>query len=440
MKKGFCIVLSLALVLSLAACGPSASPSPDSESAAVEKASTAEELNSLIDQYEKEEDYSSALLAAEKLTRLDPSDDDAYIKKAELRISALRAENESLNKMLEEDIGGVGDRAAYKERVSKLYEEAGLKLSMPFVPDYVSKDEINVSGNSCGNLAGAVWTADFSACWNGVFAAQGDWVYYSEFGENFALYKVRGGGAEKQKLCDDGASNLNVAGDWIYFVNLSDNNAPYKIRTDGSEKQKLAEDGASCLCITHEMIYFAGLNEGGAVYRMKTDGSGREPMGFSAQTLFADGLWLYFSTGDEKTVERVSLDGVTRQVLLDGGWRGLFCPYEECFYYLTLDSEGFAVMKMNPDGGEKSELWRSGAKVNFFSFSAGRLLVAVRSPENVSSILAFDLDTMEQILELDNVPTQGIFADGTDNVFFMNAAENYALYRIDWQRGAAVKM
>jgi len=379
-------------------------------------------------------------LAAEKLTGLDPSDDDAYIKKAELRILLLKEGNNSLNGMIEEDLGMVSDQAGYKEQVSELYEEAGLELKIPFVPDYVSEDEINKTGSSCGNLTGTVWKPDFSASWNGVFACQGDWVYYSDYGENFTLYKVRAGGEGKQKLCEDGASNLNVIGDWIYFVNLSDDSAPYKIRTDGSGKQRLAEDGASYLCVYGDMIYYASANEGGTVYRMQTDGSGREPMGFAAVTLFIDDGWLYFSTGDEKTMERVSLDGSGREVLLSGEWHGIFCPYGDWFYYLTLDSKGFAIMKMKPDGSEKSKLWRYGAKVNSFAFSAGRLLVAVRSPEDVSGILAFNLDTMEKILELDNVVTQGIFADGTDNVFFMDASENYALYRIDFERAAAEKL
>ncbi len=460
MKKWFCMILMIALITGTTACvssesGSDESPAPDMSATseisptpdispasgisageeAIAGASTADELRTLIASYIQDENYTAALHAADKLLELDPSDESAYAAKAELCILTIKNGYDALNSLLAEAVGKVSDPTGYKEQIRQMYDGAGLELVIPFVSDYTSPDEVNTVGTSAGNLSCCVIEPDFSSLQYGVFATQGEWIYFSEHNEAYALYKMRLDSRERQLVCADGAANLNIIGDWIYFSNVGDNNTLYKIRTDGSMKTKLADDRCDSLCVSGDWIFYLNADDGDTVYRIRTDGSEREPFFKQAGTLFIDGDWLYFTAPDEGSVMRIRLDGTDDQLLLEGQWYTLICIHNGWLYYRT-DVNGLIIMRMSPDGStEPEEVWRYDAKINFFTFTNDRMIVSVRSLSNVESILVLDLDTMEQLLKID-AATDCICTAGGDDVFFVDASD-FSWYKLMWDSGAA---
>ena len=61
-----------------------------------------------------------------------------------------------------------------------------------------------------------------------------------------------------------------------------------------------------------------------------------------------------------------------------------------------------------------------------------RLIVSTRSSEKVESIVAYDLDTMEQVLCLTDASSDALCTDASENLFFPNTSDNSAWYTIDW--------
>jgi tetratricopeptide (TPR) repeat protein len=311
MRKPLFLIAVLALIAALTACTRpvlgsditvtgatvQTTPVPDTspatglspEEQAIADASSSDELNSLISVCISDKNYPLALKAVDRLLELDPADDAAYAMKTELLILTLKDAYEALNDALAEDVGKVSDPAGYRALVRQLYDEAGLELGVPFAPDSTSGDEINTVGASAGNLSACCFIGqDFSAWQSGVLTWQGEWVYFSEYAENFALYKMRLDGSDRQLVCAAGAASLNVVGDWIYFSNVGDNNKLYKVRTDGSLLTKLADDRCDSLCVLGDRIYYINADDGDTIYQIGTDGS--EPR------LFRGRLYPYSST------------------------------------------------------------------------------------------------------------------------------------------------
>lgn len=164
MKKLLYVILILILISSLAACNSQAprnssgiaetslglSPKPDLsiEEVKIANASSAGELHTLLEKYYKDKNYTMAMMAAKKILEFDPADDDVYAMKAELQILMIEDAYNSLNDMIEQDIGKVKDQAGYKEQITHIYEDVDLQLRIPFISDYTSADEINTVGNT----------------------------------------------------------------------------------------------------------------------------------------------------------------------------------------------------------------------------------------------------------------------------------------------------
>ncbi len=230
-----------------------------------------------------------------------------------------------------------------------------------------------------------------------------------------------------------------MIGDWIYYKNIGDGDTIYKIRTDGSQRTKLSEDACGALCAAGDWLFYTSVDEDHALYRMRADGGGREPLGERAGYLFADDGWLYYRSPEEENLGRMRFDGGERGWVLDELWNAHTQICEGWLYYMT-DAQGLTVFKMRPDGGERSEIWRFEAKINAFTVAGGRLLVSVRYSDQSESVLAFDLETMEEALRLDGVSGSFFCTDKAGRVYFSDGFDRNAWYVIDWAAGKAVKV
>jgi len=202
------------------------------------------------DQLVLDKNYTQALEALDGILSGDPGNGEAYAMKLRIRFMALQDSYRALNDMIAADSEKADDRSAYLNMAKQLYAQAALGIVIPFRPDYASPADINYDGTLPMNLSSILlldpqnWKeGDIT----GVFAAQGDWVYFVNAMDNFSLWKVKSGGGSMQRILPEAAGSLNVIGDWIYYRAVNENNAMYKARTDGSEKTLVTGDNCANL-------------------------------------------------------------------------------------------------------------------------------------------------------------------------------------------------
>ena len=182
---------------------------------ALQAATTVDEVAQIMKPYVTSGDYGNALRCADRMLEIDPESQDAWSTKAEMQILFIVSEKEELNGIVAEGMGAVDDPAGYVDWLRQYAENNGLTLELPFVPDYSSESEINTYGVSSANYynGGGV----YGQWQNGLLTSQGGWVYYTVPAEGYAIYKMRAGGENKQRLGEDCGCCLNVVGDWMYY-------------------------------------------------------------------------------------------------------------------------------------------------------------------------------------------------------------------------------
>ena len=285
MKRILYLVMALVLMV-LAACAAPTVETPGatvtvsvsaeaSVSATVEDtiaAASADELREMIAQYKGEGDYELLYAAASRLIELDPSDTDAYLIASDALLAMSQANCAEINRLMAQGIENAQDAQDVVWWVKE--HQSDLSITLPFMPDYDSPDDINTEGITTGNLSNAM---KIGGSWKaGLLTSQGDWTYLSRPDEAYAIYKMRADGSEYQRIGEDTGSSLNVIGDWLYYINLSDGSKIYKMRTDGSMKAKLSDDACEFLSIAGDWMYYNSLSDGGCLYKVKRTAADRQ--------------------------------------------------------------------------------------------------------------------------------------------------------------------
>ena len=85
---------------------------------------------------------------------------------------------------------------------------------------------------------------------------QGDYIYFSNSGDDNKLYKLNKTTGKMAKLADVRALYIVGAGDWLYFSNYSKGAYLAKIRLDGTELTTLVKEEVENLFIEGNHVYF----------------------------------------------------------------------------------------------------------------------------------------------------------------------------------------
>ena len=85
---------------------------------------------------------------------------------------------------------------------------------------------------------------------------QGDYIYFSNSGDNNKLYRLDTTTGSMEKLADVRALYIVGAGDWLYFSNYSKGAYLSKIRLDGTELTTLFKEEVENLSIQGDHVYF----------------------------------------------------------------------------------------------------------------------------------------------------------------------------------------
>lgn len=385
-----------------------------------------------------DKNYTQALEALDGILADDPGNSEAYALKLKLRFMALQDSYRALNDMIAADSEKAEDRSAYLNTAKQLYEEAALGIVIPFKPDYAGPEDINNDGTLPMNLPSVLWMD--AGNWQnghitGVFAAQGDWVYFVNPQDDFSLWKVRSGGGSMQRILSEIAGSLNVAGDWIFFCAVQENNAMYKVRTDGSEKTLVTGDNCANLFFKGGWVYYQNAGEDNALYRIKSDGSGREYLNNEGIMHFIQGDYLYYSTPDEKNLLRMDIRTFREETLLKNQWHIATLLTEGKLYTVT-DKKGMVIVRMNEDGREREDLMKVDGKAYCYAFQDGQLALSVRLKEG-ERLLNYPLDTLKdpQTLMMDS--TGALCMDARGRLYALNPD---GLYLLDLKNNTATKV
>ncbi len=390
------------------------------------------------DQLVLDKNYTQALEALDGILSGDPGNGEAYAMKLRIRFMALQDSYRALNDMIAADSEKADDRSAYLNMAKQLYAQAALGIVIPFRPDYASPADINYDGTLPMNLSSILlldpqnWKeGDIT----GVFAAQGDWVYFVNAMDNFSLWKVKSGGGSMQRILPEAAGSLNVIGDWIYYRAVNENNAMYKARTDGSEKTLVTGDNCANLYCKGEWIYYQNAGEDNAFYKISPDGSGREYLNNKGIMHFLQGDYLYYSTPDDNNLLRMNIMTLKSETLLKKQWH-VNTRMMEGQLYTVIDRKGMLILRMNEDGSEKEDLMKVDGKPYCYAVQDGRLVLSVRLDVG-ERVMIYDMETMKDPQTLMMNSTDALCMDARGRLYALNPD---GLYLLDLKNNTAVKV
>ncbi len=411
--KATMFILILLMMLMIAGCGAPAelpkldtepaataalSPVPDTDKALVEAASSAEDLRGLISRFTDEGNNKAKYLAAMKLIELDPSATDAYLD-ASTALYLMSEENMmEINRLLALGLEDAQNSEQLVEWAQR--HQPDFAINIPFASDYASDSEINTTGITTGNLSNA---GKYGGVWHGgLLTWQGNWVYLSYPGEDFAVYKVRADGTGRVRVGDIRGSSLNVMDDWLYYISAEDSK-PWRARTDGSKAERLVEDICSFLSVEGGFMYYDNGSDNGCLYRNSFGCGGELKLSDMTAMLpcVAEGWVYYCPKAEDGGLWRVPAEGGSAQQLakgfiqcyaVTGGW----------IYYLD-GGDTRTVRRVRTDGTGDEAFVSSDNDITTLNAADGRLVIAfTKTYEEDGFIIsgglaAYDLATKQQL-------------------------------------------
>lgn len=183
----------------------------------------------------------------------------------------------------------------------------------------------------------------------------GDWVYFSNSGDDDSIYRISIDGAYVEKLNSDKAWDITVKDDWIFYSNESDGYGIYKIKTDGSCRTKISSDKSYCLNVTKDWIYYVNKNDKGSIYKIKLDGTERVKLIDNDCNYInaEDGCIYYANNSDGGRIYKMTLDG--NAVRINEDTSSNINVYGEFIYYSN-KNDGGKLYRINKDGSNKTLL------------------------------------------------------------------------------------
>ncbi len=185
--------------------------------------------------------------------------------------------------------------------------------------------------------------------WN--LTISGKYLYYSNWSDQHALYRLNPNTNEKTKISNQPISQLNAVGDWLVYYSRGNNgskNAIYKLALDGqSEPQKIVDDQAENLCVAGDWVYYLNVADSYRMYKIKLDGTSRHKLA-DDQVLFmaVANDTIYYSNGsDNHKLYTITIDGQKRTKLTDD--KASFINVSTDFVYYTNASANHAVYRIN---------------------------------------------------------------------------------------------
>ncbi len=221
----------------------------------------------------------------------------------------------------------------------------------------------------------------------GLISGDGNgWIYYRSENDNWCLYKAKLDGTQKNKLCDDIPSCINVLGDWVYYSNYKDGFSIYRIKSDGSEREKLVDGYCRNLYVTENGMYFDIRDENNSpqVYHAKLDGTDKNLIvqDMRVAAYYDKSLYCY----NTKTLKKY--DNVTGEldIIYDGYTHNHYADINGIYFWAVDDNKYY---KMDYDG-KLTELAKNG---DSFNYADGKLYYIALNADSFDNYCMYCLDT-----------------------------------------------
>ena len=273
-----------------------------------------------------------------------------------------------------------------------------------------------------GAILGVYRYSDFFEA--GLFASQGDWIYFSRPDESFAIYKMRTDGSDYQRVGETYGNCINVVGDCIYFRKVEgDIKSICKMRTDGSKLTTISENTGNYLSVSDDWVYYGDENDHYRLFSVRTDGS--EEMALTEgdavfPCVYKD--WVYATSGSE--FYRIRIDGSETQRLKDN-YVDMYSISSDRIYYL----DGNSIRRMRLDGSEDEEVFQYDKGIATMNIAGDTILFSVNNDGNDGRIVAVDMNSFE-ILQTFEQTTDAIYVDNNSNAYFIDY-NDMTWFRID---------
>lgn len=234
-------------------------------------------------------------------------------------------------------------------------------------------------GNTAGNIINV-----------GLFAEDDSYIYYDDISSDHKLYRKNKNSANKVKLSDDEANNINVYNGFIYYTNETDGGKIYKMKIDGTGKTKLSDDSRSSnVSVVDGSIYYT--NKNGGIYKLKIDGSERVKVTYDVAQFInvVDGFIYYRNGSDNGAIYKISINGDHMTKLSDDN-ATMIVVSGNFIYYTKLNSEG--IFKMDLSGNNLNEIYSQSAPLNvdgdyvYFLLNGGDIYRMGLAGENVTKL------------------------------------------------------
>lgn len=231
-------------------------------------------------------------------------------------------------------------------------------------------------GNTAGNIIN-----------RGLFAEDDKYIYYDDISNDHKLYRMDKNCANKVKLSEDEANNINVYNGFIYYTNETDGGKIYKMKIDGTGKTKLSDDGRSSnVSVVDGFIYYT--NKNGGIYKLKIDGSERAKIIYDVAQFInvSDGFIYYRNGSDNGAIYKISING-EHMTKLNNDNATMVVVSGNFVYYTKWNSEG--IFKMDLSGNNVSKIYSKTAPINvdgnyvYFLLNGGDLYKMDLTGENV---------------------------------------------------------
>lgn len=186
------------------------------------------------------------------------------------------------------------------------------------------------------------------------------WLFFMNYSDKSALYKVKHDGTGESKVSDDMAYYLNSYGDWIYYCNGSDGNKIYKMKPDGTERSIVIDNVAQNVMVSDDWIYYINHTDGNnaveyrRIFKVKIDGSERQKLNSEDSIAFnIDGEWIYFISNTDQKLYKIKTDG-SGQLKVSDAMTLSFSILNDYIYYVDSSDGNNKLwrMKLDGNGGE----------------------------------------------------------------------------------------
>lgn len=259
----------------------------------------------------------------------------------------------------------------------------------------------NTVGNTPGNIVNS-----------GYAAAQGEWVFFTNYADGWKLYRTKVDGNSAVKVADiPWVNHINVVGDWVYFLGEGQHHGLegiYRTRLNGLGTVMIHEGEITQMAVVGPWIYYTEGVEDGRLYRMRVDGTDRKLMTdlHFCRCFSIVGESIYFQSWNEDgspnighdCIWRIDLDGSNQRKLADdGGTKLLATDSWLLFEHVDNWSERrFSWRTLQPDGSGLRVL-RTGSRREWINYVAGWLYY-VDGDYQGGPLYKMRLDTGEQVL------------------------------------------